>query len=318
MLLLGCLSFAAARAQDGSGWVPTATQGITVANFTMPAQPIGPLPDATPMHILVGLQPQNSAQLDSAILAANTPGNPAYGRFLTPAEFAATYSPTQDQVQAVETYLGNMGFTNISAASNGLYVTADGTAATVEAAFNTTLWQYQVSGPNGEPSRTVYANTQTAQVPASLGGIVLSVVGLENIDTMHTGLGSWPAAAPAPAVPAPNPPANPVTFSPQDFWKVYDVGAVPAALNTTIAIFAEGDLSGVLPDPANPSAPSDLRQFESENDLPQVPVQIIKVGLGSSDTSGDIEWDMDTQESTGMAGNVKELLVYDADSLNDV
>jgi pseudomonalisin len=301
-----------------NGWVPTATQGITLANFTVAAQSLGPLPDTAPLHILVGLSVQNGAQLNSAIVAHNTRGTATYGRFLTPAQFAASYSPSAGQTQAVESYLASMGFTNISAPANGLYVSAYGTAATVAAAFNTGLWQYQISGPNGEPARTVYANTQTAQVPSSLGGIVLAVVGLENVDTVHTFLGNWPAAAPAQPVPAPNPPANPVTFTPQDFWNVYDVGGLPAATNTTIAIFAEGNLAGILPDPNNPGAPSDLRQFESENGLPQVPVQIVKVGLGSTDTSGAVEFDMDTQESTGMAGNVRQLIVYDADSLNDV
>ena len=318
LALIGLLLCCAPVAQADSGWAPTATSGITVANFTMPAQSLGPLPDTTPLHIAVGLRVQNEAQLNSAILAVNTPGNPAYGRFLTPSQFAANYSPSATQIQAVEAYLASMGLSNIYAPSNGLYVVADGTAAAIGAAFNTTLWQYQVSGPNGAPTRVVYANTQTAQVPSSLGGIVLSVVGLQNIDTMHTFLGSWPAAAPAPAVSAPSTPANPVTFTPQAFWKVYDVGAVAPASNTTIAIFAEGNLAGILPDPANPSAPSDLRQFESENALPQVPVQIVRVGLGSTDTSGAVEFDMDTQESTGMAGAVKQLIVYDADSLNDV
>jgi pseudomonalisin len=301
-----------------SGWSSTATQGITLTNLTIQARSLGPLPGTTPLRILLGLQLQNEAQLNSAILAINTPGNPSYGKFLTPSEFVATYSPSSAQIQAVESYLSRMGFTNISAPSNRLYIVATGTAAAIEAAFNTTLWQYQVSGPNGDPARTVYANTQAAQVPSSLGGLVLSVVGLQNIDTMHTFLGAWPAAAPIPAVTAPSTPANPITFYPQDFWSVYDVGAIAAASNTTIAIFAEGNLAGILPDPSNPSAPNDLRQFESENKLPQVPVQIVQVGLGSSDTSGAIEFDMDTQESTGMAGAVKQLIVYDADSMNDV
>jgi pseudomonalisin len=313
-----CYTPATQAATAAAGWASTATQGITLTNFTIHATSVGPLAAATPLRIVVGLRLQNEAQLNTAILAINTPGNPSYGQFLTPAQFAATYAPSSAQIKAVESYLTQMGLTNIAAPSNGLYVTASGTAAAVETAFNTTLWQYQVAGPNGEPARTVYANTQPAQVPTALSGIVLSVVGLQTIDTMHTFIGSWPAAAPAPAVTPPATPANPVTFTPQDFWKVYDVGAIATASNTTIAIFAEGNLAGILPNPANPSAASDLRQFESENKLPQVPVKIVQVGLGSTDTSGAIEFDMDTQESTGMAGAVKELIVYDADSMNDV
>jgi len=321
LVLLGAFfSYAPATqaATAAAGWTPTATQAITLTNFTIHATSLGPLAGTTPLRIVVGLRLQNEAQLNSAILAINTPGNPSYGKFLTPAQFNANYAPSSTQIKAVESYLTQMGLTNVAAPSNGLYVTASGTAAAVEAAFNTTLWQYQVSGPNGEPARTVYANTQPAQVPSALGGIVLSVVGLQTIDTMHTFIGSWPTGAPLPPVPPATTPANPATFTPQDFWKVYDVGAIPTASTTTIAIFAEGNLAGIVPTSANPSAANDLRQFESENKLPQVAVKVVQVGLGSTDTSGAIEFDMDTQESTGMAGAVKELIVYDADSMNDV
>jgi subtilase family serine protease len=145
-LLLLCYG-AAASAQ--SGWVPTATQGITLGTFIIPVQSVGPLPSTTALHVLVALRVQNGAQLNSAIVAASTPGNSVHGKFLTPSQFAASYSPSSGQIQAVESYLTSMGFTNISAPTNGLYVSAYGTAATVEAAFNTPLWQYQISGPNG-------------------------------------------------------------------------------------------------------------------------------------------------------------------------
>ena len=150
-----------------TSWVPTATQGITLTNFTIQATRLGPVAPTRKMRILVGLRVQNEAQLNSAIAAINTPGNPSYGKFLKPSQFAATYAPSAAQIQAVKSYLAQAGFTNISAPSNGLYLVAYGTAAVVEAAFNTTLWQYQVTGPNGAPTRTVYANTQPAQVPAA-------------------------------------------------------------------------------------------------------------------------------------------------------
>jgi subtilase family serine protease len=41
------------------------------------------------------------------------------------------------------------------------------------------------------------------------------------------------------------------------------------------------------------------------------------VGLPSSDTAGVVEWDLDTQYTTGMAGNVKHLYIYDTTSLTD-
>ena len=57
-------------------------------------------------------------------------------------------------------------------------VSADGTAAQVTKAFNTSLESFQLGGA------AVYVNTQPALVPASLGGVVSAVLGLSNAATM--------------------------------------------------------------------------------------------------------------------------------------
>ena len=62
---------------------------------------------------------------------------------------------------------------------------------------------------------------------------------------------------------------------------------------------------------------SDLRYAENKLGLPVVPVNVVKVGLSSSDTAGVVEWDLDTQSSTGMAQNVQALYLYDTTSLSD-
>jgi subtilase family serine protease len=71
---------------------------------------------------------------------------------------------------------------------------------------------------------------------------------------------------------------------------------------------AEGDLSGVV---------KDLRTAEAAFGEPAVPYTIEPVGVASNDTSGADEWDLDTQYSTGMAGTVKHLYIYDTTSLTD-
>ncbi len=78
---------------------------------------------------------------------------------------------------------------------------------------------------------------------------------------------------------------------------------------------------------------TDLRDYESDpnnqtctttngtktctKNAPWVPVTTEQVGLPSTDTSGMVEWDMDTQTSTGIAGNVKHLYIYDVTALDD-
>jgi len=273
-------------------WTSTATQGLgtVLAN----AVQLGPLPASTTLHVAVALTLNNREALAQYVQAINDPASPLYGNSLTVGQFVAAYAPTSSQVQAVVSYLGGQGFSNIQVEPNNLFVTADGTAAEVGAAFFTSLVQFQQNG------RSVYANLTDAKVPAALGGTVAAVLGLNNAGVMTPPVHKQaPSAVTLPAV---------HFYPPQGFWTAYDVGSTSTGSQTKIAIFAEGDLTQVL---------ADLRVAEKVNGLPQVPVQVVQVGLASPDTAGQDEWDLDTQMSTGMAGNVAKLIIYDTTSLTD-
>src|SRR5579862_7319310 len=55
-----------------------------------------------PVSLDLGLDVRNSAALDALIEAASTPGSPAYGHFLSPAQYISGYAPTDAQVAAVK------------------------------------------------------------------------------------------------------------------------------------------------------------------------------------------------------------------------
>jgi pseudomonalisin len=267
-------------------WHATATKAETLVDAT----DLGRTAAATPLRIVLSLNLRNRGALEQGIRD---------GVVLTPAAFTASYAPTAAQAGAVAGYLNGAGFTHVSVASNRLLVTATATASQAAAAFNTPIESYRQHG------RAVYANTGTAQVPSSIGATVGAVLGLTNANVM----------TPRPAVAASAPSScvvtgvgYPCTYNPQGFWKAYDAVSAPTGASTGIAIFAEGELSGVV---------SDLRAEETANGLAQVPVTIVPTGPASSDTSGVDEWDMDTQYSTGMAGTVSALTLYDASSLSD-
>jgi hypothetical protein len=133
--------------------------------------------------------------------------------------------------------------------------------AAVRSAFGTQLGAYVA---NGVP---VYANISPAQVPGQLDGIVSAVLGLNNAAKM-----SVPLARNAVALPN-----FPGSYRPNDLLKAYDAGSTPAGSKTSIAIFAEGDVTEVV---------KDLRLAEKNNGLPQVPVKIVQAGLASPDTAG--------------------------------
>jgi subtilase family serine protease len=276
---------------SAAAWSNTATQAIPLVK----AVDLGPLAANAPLRVAVALKLPDASALRRLVEEQNTPGSQHYRTVLTPTQFNAHYAPTNASVQVVSQYLRNHGFTNIAVEPNHLFITAHGTASQVQSAFNTKLERFSQRGS------TVFVNTKPAQVPATLGGVVLSVLGLNNVTAE-----AHPRKVTACDISTPT--CLRFTYDPATYWKTYDVGAVPPASRTSIAIMAEGDVSGVI---------KDLRKFESVNSLPQVPVTVVQVGLPSPDTAGADEWDLDTQYTTGMAGNAKRLYIYATTSLTD-
>lgn len=273
-------------------WTRTATQALSAAKLAS-AVDYGPAPASLPITVRVAVKLQNQSALVAYIRNINNPNSALYGQSLTPAQFAASYAPSTAQVQQVVSYLESQRFSNVTVEPNNLLVSASGTAAQAEAAFNTPIEQFSQFGG------IVYGNTAAAQVPASLGGIVAAVLGLNNIGQMKPTLVTRSEVSV---------PQYDVSYNPQQFWQIYSANGVPTAAKATIAIMAEGNVSGVL---------TDLRTAEKAFGLPQVPVTVVPVGIASTDTSGMDEWDLDTQYSTGMAGTVKHLYLYDTTSLTD-
>jgi len=311
------LLFIVPVAQAQSAWVSTATKAYPT-QYLHDATLIGPLASSAALHIVVGLQEQNANLVQPTLKRMITPGDPLYGTTLTVQQFVAQFGPSATQVQAVQNYLAANGFTNIAVADNQLLVEADGTPANVLAAFNTPLVQYSVNGAS------VYVNTADAQVPASLSGTVIAVLGLNNLVSLHSdihtlALNNSPSTDPCTPPSCPTPAVANETFTAQQYQIAYDAACpsdhptcaahnFPSASATAVGIIAEGNLTQVV---------VDLRTYEKTYNLPQVPVTIVNAGVASPDTSGADEWDLDSQTSTGIAQQVSHLYFYVATSLTD-
>jgi subtilase family serine protease len=220
LVVLALLAVCTSPNANAQNWASTATKAFPV-QYLQNAASIGSLAPSTAMHIVVGLQMQNANQVQPTLRAMLTPGNPLFGTSLTVQQFVTQFGATTAQVNAVKNYLSSAGFTNVAVSPNQLLVEADGMAGGVETAFNTTLVQYSVNGA------TVYLNTAPAQVPASLSGIVIAVLGLNNIvmlhpdlGTVHTGPQTFTDPCTPPACPTPDP--SNTTFTPQQYQIAYD------------------------------------------------------------------------------------------------
>lgn len=314
-VLSSTLSFSAAALAANSlvtPWVSTATKALPPVNSIARS----PVDVDMPVHVIVSLQLRDTDALKTFIHNQHTPGNPQFGTVLDTQQFQAAYAPTADQVQAVHDYLAQSGFSNIQIAPNGVLIRADGTAAAAQHAFNTQLVQFQVDG------KTVFSNITDAQVPVALGDTVLAVLGLQNVAqaTTHRQVAQR-MDLPVPygsSVPAPSTMANggPTTatltasYTAADFRRAYDADRAPDGSNATVAIISAGtDLVQVR---------ADLQQAERDAGLPYIPTTVIQTEpVPVPQVSGnDGEWDLDSQSSSGIAYNVKQIIFYNGAGLD--
>ncbi|SFS00150.1 Pro-kumamolisin, activation domain [Dyella sp. OK004] len=159
-----------------------ATQTSTVIMKGYPivdAAEIMPMEPGRQLNLVVYLSQRNTAKLKKYLHDVSQPGSPSYQEFLTREQFKAEFAPTDAQVLAVVAYLENAGFTDVRVAPNNMRVNADGTAMSVNAAFNADMQTFNLRG------RRCFANASDVTVPQLLGDIVQSVLGLQDVETVH-------------------------------------------------------------------------------------------------------------------------------------
>jgi subtilase family serine protease len=126
------------------------------------------------MQVEVALAPRDPAGLNSTLSALYDKGSPSYHRWLAPGQFAARFAPAAGARNAVAGFLRARGLA-VEASTSPFLVRATGSSARVSAAFHTTLSTYK--NPRGI---SYFANSTPVEVPGSVAGDVLGVIGLTN------------------------------------------------------------------------------------------------------------------------------------------
>lgn len=306
-----------AQAASSSGWIEAQKSLIATARTALQsphhnardealataASQAVPLAADETVGVTVALNLRNEAALDAFNKAVSDPQSPQYGKFLTGDQFVRAYSPTQAQVDAVVAHLKQAGFQDIEVSPNRLLINANGSSSAVQAAFHTNLVKFNLGG------RQVYANDASVSLPAELGGEVKSVLGLDNVATIHTyHYIASPLQANARAKTNAATGGTESAHNPTTFPAIYNVGSTPTASNTSVGIITWGSDAQTL---------KDLKTFASNNGLSAVTASVVKTGKSGSTYSddvdnGDVEWDLDSQTIVGVSGGVKQLLLYTA------
>ncbi len=166
------------------------------------------------LTIGVSLALRNEAQLEAFIAQVSDRKSPSYGHYLTPAQFAASYGPTQPQVQSVVDHLRASGLTVGSVSSNRTIVEATGTVSAVEAAFGVTISDWH----DRDQNRDFFGNDAEPTLPAAIASYVVGAAGLNNHYPLHR-LGPAPKVGGGPAG----------GYTPNELKKAYDVTPLASA-----------------------------------------------------------------------------------------
>ena len=126
------------------------------------------------MSIEVVLAPTHQAQLKSVLAALYDAKSGSYQHWLTKGQFAASFGPSGAERAAVVRYLASEGLT-LKPSTSPFLVRASGSSALVSGAFRTNLRTFRDAR-----GISYFSNVSAVQLPASVAGGVLGVVGLTN------------------------------------------------------------------------------------------------------------------------------------------
>jgi subtilase family serine protease len=184
---------AGAVATEGAASAAPSTKAIahTKPAWTAHAKHLGAAGASAAVRARVYLAPQGGlAALQQAATDRVTPGNAAYGKFLTTAQYKAQYAPTAATVRTVSAYLKAAGLKVGSTGAGNRYVAVTGSVKAAEKAFGAQIERYNHNG------KAVQAPASSLTVPSSLASAVLTISGLDTTAQLTKPAKATPAAPP--------------------------------------------------------------------------------------------------------------------------
>ncbi|HEV3111376.1 MAG TPA: protease pro-enzyme activation domain-containing protein [Candidatus Binataceae bacterium] len=121
------------------------------------------------LTVVLGLHDQ--AGLEQLLAEQQNSSSNNYHRWLTPAQFAQRFGPTQAQTEAVAQWLRSAGFRIKSVNRIGRTIDAAGSVAQAEATFQTSI---VMSGAS-------FGNTSDPGIPTRFDGLIAAIQGLDNM-----------------------------------------------------------------------------------------------------------------------------------------
>jgi subtilase family serine protease len=218
---------ARADSTDRIASAPNPAERVTLderrAAWISPANDAGAVPADLPLASLgVTLKraPERQRAFEQLLRDQQDPASPDFHRWLTPSEVGARFGATQNDIDAITSWLGSEGLRVDSVSSSRTRIRFSGSASRVAAAFATSMRYYEAGGEKR------IAATSSAAIPAAFADAIASVEGLDSVKfqrTLHTSPRRSAATSPAATYcPGGTAPCQHSIF-PTDFSTIYNL-----------------------------------------------------------------------------------------------
>src|SRR6266849_6194818 len=142
--------------------------------FIQKAQDLGAVDPSSVISVTAWLKLHNEGKLDQLVESQKQKGSANYQKWITQAQFNASFSPTAQEVKAVENFLSAHGLATLTVAENNFYVKVQGTVGAIEKTFNVQIDSYSLKGA------TYRSNKADPKVNGTAGGLIAAVTGLDD------------------------------------------------------------------------------------------------------------------------------------------
>jgi uncharacterized protein (TIGR03437 family) len=245
-------------------------------------------------HIQMMFQ-QTAAQragLDQLLVAQRDPASSDYHHWLTPEQYADRFSLSRADLTRATMWLRSAGFTIQYMARARDWVAFSGTAAQVQAAFQTSVHRYTIRG------ETHFAVATEPVIPYDLKPLVATMFGLNDFH-------------PKPMVKPSNASWSGHSLAPADLATIYDINRLyqQGLTGTGQKIVIVGHAGGTA------SLLSDIQQFRNSYGLGQEHIEFFSDGTPPSTSQDDlVEAALDLEWAGAIAHNATLIYVYGADA----
>jgi subtilase family serine protease len=142
--------------------------------FIQKAHDLGAVDPSSVISVTTWLKLRNEGKLDKLVESQRQKGSANYQKWITQDQFNSSFSPTAQQVKAVQNFLSAHGLTVLTVAENNFYVKVQGTVGAIEKAFNVQIDGYNLDG------ETYRSNKANPSVNSAAGGLIAAVTGLDD------------------------------------------------------------------------------------------------------------------------------------------